>query len=434
MKTTPSAKLAAVTAFTAITSIGVTVAGDAKTIVAPPTPESKSVCDTLKTIGTFYKNADNPYIQEFKLFGRYHYQAGSIAGSDVNGDHFNSKFDIHRRARLGGSVKFAQFFKVKFESQLVADARYKGGELNWGQPDSWLAYDQAWLSFDLQKAFDLEALDKLSVTYGRQKFLMGAEVHASSKHIKTIERSALANTVYLGALPAGFTISGTKGSWKVNASVYSDVTATNKWDSIVGDWSGGEGYLLNVIKTFENDDQLIVDYFYHNDTNGPAQKPTIDGGDDWFFNKKWAASVAYQGERGPWGFMVNVIGGEHGEQTKSIREGLFYGVITQGTYWLIEDHLELVGQYQWQGSDEEEGIRAYSKDFGSGTSGAPSGGHGGDVNSGRGDSHHLVYTGLNWYLCGDNAKIMTGVEYDNLDTPDGNADAFTLWAAYRMYF
>jgi len=430
----PNKKLATATTIAVLSATIPSMAGDAKMIITPEPEPSKSVCDTLKTIGTLYKNSENPYIQEFKLFGRYQYQAGSIAGEDVNGDHFNSKFDIHRRVRLGGSMKFAQFFKLKFESQLVADGRYKGGELNWGQPDAWLAYDQAWLSFDLQKALGLDALDKLNVTYGRQKFLMGSEVHTSSKKSKTIERSALANTVYLGALPSGVTISGTKGSWKINASVYSDVAATNKWDSVIGDWSGGQGYLLNVIKTFENDDKLIVDYFYHNDTNGPAKKPSIRNGGDWFFNKKWAASIAYQGERGPWGFLINAIGGDHGEQSKSSREGLFYGVITQGTYWLIDDRLELVGQYQWQGSEEEEGIRAYSKDFGSGTAGAGTGGHGGDVNSGRGDSHHLVYTGINWYLCGDNAKFMTGVEYDNLNTPDGNADAFTLWAAYRMYF
>ena len=56
------------------------------------------------------------------------------------------------------------------------------------------------------------------------------------------------------------------------------------------------------------------------------------------------------------------------------------------------------------------------------------------MNSGRGDSHHSLYAGLNWYLCGHNAKIMTGVEYQTIDTPDGDEDATTLLLAYRMYF
>ena len=60
--------------------------------------------------------------------------------------------------------------------------------------------------------------------------------------------------------------------------------------------------------------------------------------------------------------------------------------------------------------------------------------HGGEVNSGRGDSHHSLYAGLNWYLCGDNAKFMTGVEYQQLDTAAGDASATSLLLAYRMYF
>ena len=326
-------------------------------------------------------------------------------------------------------MKFAQFFKFKMETQLVVDGRYKGGDLTWGQPDiPWAAYDQVWLSFNAQKAFNLQTLDKLSFKYGRQKFLIGPEVHTSSKKIKTIERSALANTVYHGALPAGFTVSGTKGSWKVNASVYSDVLSDSEWDSILGDWSGGQGYLLNVIKTFDNKDKLIIDAFYHHDTH---ETPAYDKGFgfDWF-NNNWVGSVAYQGKRGPWGFMGNVIVGDHTDDTSHDRGGLFYGLITQGTYSFFDDQLELVGQYQWQGSKKSEGVRAYSKDFSSGGNR----GHGGDVNGGRGDSHHLVYAGVNWYLCKDNAKVMLGVEYNNLDTPDGNADGTTLWAAYRMYF
>ena len=404
------------------------MAGEAKTVIETPEP-SKSVCDTLKTIGTLYKNSDNPYIQEFKLFGRYHYQAGTISGNDVNGDNFNDKFDIHRRARLGGSVKFAQLFKFKMETQLVMDNRYRGGDLKWGQPDiPFAAYDQVWLSFNAQKAFHIESLDKLTFTYGRQKFLIGAEVHTSSKKIKTIERSALANTVYNGALPSGFTVSGTKDSWKVNASIYSDVLSDSKWGSILGDWDGGQGYLVNAIKTFDNKDKLIIDAFYHNDTH---ETPAYDKGFgvDWF-NNDWVGSVSYTGQRGPWGFMGDVIVGDHTDDTSKDRGGLFYGFITQGTFSFLDDQLELVGLYQWQGSDRPEGVRAYSKDFSSGGNR----GHGGDVNKGRGDNHNLLYAGLNWYLCGDNAKFMFGVEYNNLDTPKGTADGTTLWAAYRMYF
>jgi len=412
--------VAVASAFTFVSTLS-GFAGEDKAVVEPPKPASISACDALKNLGKIYKNSENPYIQEWKIFGRFHYQTGYIDGTGSNDEGFHAGFDTYRRVRIGTSVKFAQYFKVLFRTQLVADGRYKGGSLEWGIPDKeWASYDEVFLSFNAQKAFSLEGLDKLDITYGRQKFLMSAEAHESSKRIKTIERSALANTVYLGALPSGLTVSGKKGSWAVSGSVYSDVWAENRWDSVIGDWSGGEGYLLNVIKTLDNKDEIIFDYLYHNDDNGPEK--------DFFFNKKWAASLAYQGERGPWGFMVNVIGGEHGDQGKKSRGGAFYGAVGQGTYWLIDDTLEAVGMYQWQGSTEDEGVVAYSKDF------AASGGHGGDVNGGRGDSHHMLYAGVNWYLCGDHSKFMFGVEYDNLQTPNGTADGTTLWAAYRMYF
>ena len=94
---------------------------------------------------------------------------------------------------------------------------------------------------------------------------------------------------------------------------------------------------------------------------------------------------------------------------------------------IIEDKLEFAASYMYQASEEDEGIRAYSRYFRAGA-------HEGDVNSGRGDSHHSIYAGLNWYLCGQNSKVQVGVQYDTLDTPDGDASATTLWGAYRMYF
>ena len=54
---------------------------------------------------------------------------------------------------------------------------------------------------------------------------------------------------------------------------------------------------------------------------------------------------------------------------------------------------------------------------------------------GSGDSYHSIYAGLNYYLCGNSSKVQVGVEYETMDQEDGDdADATTLWAAYRMYF
>jgi hypothetical protein len=92
----------------------------------------------------------------------------------------------------------------------------------------------------------------------------------------------------------------------------------------------------------------------------------------------------------------------------------------------MEDKLEAVARYAYLAGDDSAGIRTNSRYFRRD--------NGGDVNSGRGDEHHSIYAGLNYYFCGHKSKIMTGVEYETLDTDEGDADATTLWLAYRTYF
>ncbi|NWK56524.1 hypothetical protein HW115_12960 [Verrucomicrobiaceae bacterium N1E253] len=395
------------------------LAGSTTPVEAPESNPCGDWCDTLKGIGTVYKNGDNPYVQELKFFGRYQWQSAHIDGNDVNGDDFNSSFATHRRFRLGAQMKFANYFKLKANVNLVADAKHtSANSINWGFPDVASAvFDEAKLTFDAGKAFGTGGLDQLHFTYGRQKLKMSQEAHTSSKKIKTVERSALANTIYRSARPVGFTVDAAKGSWSGAFAVFSDQIAGTEWDSVIGEWSDGIGYYANVTKTFSDDSELLIDFLYHDDSG--------DALVDWF-GYDWAASVAYAGDCGRWGYMANAIVGDHGDLGNEDREGLFYGAVLMGTYWIAQDSLELVGQYQWQGSEESEGVRTNSRYFRAD--------NGGDVNSGRGDSHHSLYAGLNWYLCGDNAKIMTGVEYQNLDTPDGDADGTTLWLAFRTYF
>ena len=132
-------------------------------------------------------------------------------------------------------------------------------------------------------------------------------------------------------------------------------------------------------------------------------------------------------------FLVeSIVFGDNGDedyQGNADRTGNFWGLIIEPSVYLIEDKLEFVARYAYQGSEEDEGIRTNSRYF---RGGDPL--DGADINSGRGDSHHSIYAGLNYYFCDHYSKVLLGVEYDKLDTPDGDADAVTLWAAYRMYF
>jgi hypothetical protein len=92
----------------------------------------------------------------------------------------------------------------------------------------------------------------------------------------------------------------------------------------------------------------------------------------------------------------------------------------------VDEKLQLVGQYQYQGAAEDEGVRVNSR-YGR-ADGIT------NINSGRGDSHHSFYAGLNYYLCGHNAKLQGGIEYQTMDTPDGDFDTLTYVIAFRSFF
>lgn len=413
-------KLATAATLAVLGSAAPAIAG-APTIEATEPAPCLDWCDTLKGIGTVYKDGEG-FINEVKFFGRYQWQSAYIDGSDVNGDSFNETFATHRRFRLGGQIKFADYFKLKANVNLVQDGRHAGLDLNWGFPEIGSAFDEAKLTFDAGKAFGSGPFDALSFTYGRQKLKMSQEAHTSSKKIVTIERSALANKIYGSARPAGLTMDYKKGDWKGAFAIFDAARYDDDLDSVVGKWDSGLSYYASLTRNFHDDSSLIVDFIY-NDQDDELFVPQS--------TYEWATSIAYQGNCGKWGYIANAIVGDNGEgilgSLADDRQGLFYGAIFTGTYWIAEDTLELVGQYQWQGSEEDEGIRTNSRYFRANK-------HDGDVNSGRGDNHHSLYAGLNWYLCGHNAKIMTGVEYQTIDTPDGDADATTLLLAYRMYF
>ncbi|MFK7911338.1 MAG: hypothetical protein AB8F34_12165, partial [Akkermansiaceae bacterium] len=219
----------------------------------------------------------------------------------------------------------------------------------------------------------------------------------------------------------GLLLSAEKGNWAGTIG-YLSLDATKE----VGNWSHGNAlYLLSEHKL--DSGTLSFDLFYNLDADS-------SGDDEVGVGYEWTATVSYVTDVGNWNLLTQAIYGDNGDTSyagRKSRSGSFYGVIIEPSTYIIEDKLEFVARYAYQASSEDQGIRVNSR-YTRAT-------HGGNVNGGRGDEHHSVYAGLNWYLCDHNAKFMVGVEYDVLDTPNAggtedDADATTLWAAYRMYF
>lgn len=376
---------------------------------------SEGFCDAFVNMGKLYKNDDNPFIQEFKIHGRINFQAATFEGNDVNGRDFNNNYEEVRRLRIGTKIKFLNYFNLKFTGNMGLDNRPKGGDLDWGYEN----LDEAFIGFDIKKAFGIDSLDKLHILYGVPKFDLGGEAYESSKKIVTAERSGISNKVYVdGIRPTGFKLSAVKGDWDLLLGLYS----TEENPEFDAKWDQGFAYQGTLGYQMTDEHKLVADFLYND--SGVGQE------NQWPY--EWALSLRSEYVADRWGVMTEAFIGDNGDEgngvTNGERQGHFWAGVVTPYYYLIPDHLQLGFQYQYAGSSGDEGIRTSSRylrrqhDFGV------------DDNSGRGNEHHSFYLGLNYLLCDHNAKIMTGIQYDDLNTPNGNVTGTTLWFAYRTFF
>jgi hypothetical protein len=358
--------------------------------------------------GTLYKNADNPFLQGFQIGGRFQYQAAYLDGEDVNGRDFNDTYDEYRRVRLESKIDFLQFFSANIKLNMVNDGRPAGNDLDWGYD----TFDEAVFSFDIKKAFGAGPLDVLKLNYGRFKFNMTEEVHMSSKEIYTIERSAIANKLY-GAnnRPTGVTLDAALGKWSGTLGVFSGEDDSE----FIGGWNDGQAYYLSLAHETTDEWRFVLDLVVNDES-----------GTDDFLGYDWATAFNAIYEKDRFGTIATLVAGEN--NAAGNRGGSFHALMVMPYYWIIEDRLQAVFQYQYSGAEESEGIRTNSRYVRSQHSA------GVNVNSGRGDELHTLYAGLNFHICGDNLKIMTGIEYTSLDTPAGDVSALTYLVGFRTFF
>ena len=406
--------------------------------ILDPVPEPQGAgnwCEWLSSKpGTLYKNPDNPFIQEFGVFGRFQWQAAYLWGEDTNGYDFSDDYTEVRRFRLGAKMGFLRYFEAKANVNLVDDARNRtvvwpgNDSLGWGYED----FDEAYLGFDLGKALGLEGLDRLKLSYGRLKFELGYEARASSKELLTVERSAISNKVYGSYRPTGIHLEAASGDWSAVAGLYSTDALTRVGGNIdfIGGRNDGLAYFTSVGYQASEALSLTWDFVY-NDADPRS-------GEDNLWGYHWATSLSALYECGNWGLILDGIYGDNGSgrlgNLAPNRQGDFWGLVVMPYYWLVEDKLQGVVRYQYQGSEEDRGIRVNSRygraDHGPAVS-AP-------LTGGRGNEHHSIYGGLNWLICGHNLKVQTGLEYEWLNIPGagttGDASALTAWFGFRSFF
>ncbi len=397
-------------------------AGESKSVIEeekkPKEGNNGNWCDWLSdSPGLIYtsRRRDNPYVQTLRISGRFHYQAAYVSGTDVRGNDFNETHDEFRRARIEGRFDFLKYFRSEVNVNLVSDSRFRGQDLDWGYD----TFDEATLRFDIGRLFDSIPLDSLRLTYGRMKLKMGEEDHESSRRILTIERSAIADKIG-GDLsrPTGAMLELSKGDWDAMLGLFSGEIDR----STLAGWGAGKAYYASIAWQTTKELRLLLDYI-ENDAKG---------GED-FLGYSWGVSLGATYQQDRWGVMANLLYGDNGGEANGWsdprRQGDFHGLVVLPWYWLVEKKLQLVFRYQYQGSDESEGVRIESR-YARASHNTPAV----DLDSGYGDSHHAFYLGLNYYLCDHNAKIMAGISYDEMRARTASFDATSYLIGFRTSF
>ena len=169
--------------------------------------------------------------------------------------------------------------------------------------------------------------------------------------------------------------------------------------------------------------KFVADFLYNDSGVGQENQWTYE----------WALSLRSEYVTDRWVVMTEGFVGDNGDEangvTKAERQGHFWAAVITPYYYLIPDRLQLGFQYQYAGSTGAEGVRTSSRYLRRNHADPTV-----DVGGGRGNRHHSYYLGLNYLLCDHNAKIMTGIQYDDLNAEECKVTGTTYWFAYRTFF
>ncbi len=356
-----------------------------KTTVEPQAAEL-DLCEKIFSLPTFYKNKDNPIIQEIAFIGRYQGQY-----SAVDSDQGTSNDWDHRRARLGLKVKLFQDFELKGE---ILSELNDGGDFYDGITEAYLAY---------------KPNDAFNIFVGKVKPKFSLDWSTSSREIITLERNILINNFGID-YASGVAISGKSGNWSYNTSVTNNDINGDGGRAEFGDLDGGWSYVANVgydLKDSLGVDKAIIRLDYlHSEHESKDDLLTK-------FDDSLAASFSVK--QGPLAVNTEVLYGT-GDG------GDMLGVYIMPSYDITKK-LQVVARYTYahSGDDAIRAQRRYERSV-------PLSG------DGSGGEYNAGYLGLNYYFCKHNLKLMSGLEYSTLDggADGGDFDGWTWTTGVRI--
>jgi hypothetical protein len=374
----------------AVALSGAALAGPVSEMATAPAPAaSGDFCDVFANLGSSVY--EGGFINSVKFNGRVHLNAAYTDG-DINSADFDETYLELRRLRIGTKIQFLNDFTLVASADMNKDSARDDVSFGYAQMfDLYLKY-----SFG-----NVGSFEDVSLAYGRMKHEFTGEATVSSNELKTVERSVISNRYYGGITPTGVKLSGKTGVFTTALGVFSTEADSDE----LSDWNHSQAFYASLGYECPCGGNLVLQLL-DND---------VDAGDDDRFGYDWGASLAYTNKFGNWDLLANVITGDesNGDSTS--------GLVLMPSTFIVEDTLEFVARYEYATSDGNNlPLSRYASADGRGT---------------RFEDRQALYTGLNYYICGHNAKVQVGVEYETADGLAGvDADATTLWLGFRTSF
>ncbi len=339
----------------------------------------------IKNLWNFVNIYDNKQGDYFKFDGRL--QADSAWFDASEGEYEDA---LWRRFRFGMKGKFGAT-----TAQIEADI-----DLNGSLSDSYNRLTYAGLSWILGKNH------KLQVLKHDAKFTLDGST--SSKKLYTPQRNNLTNNLWFtaeyftgisvtGKLDDGWGYTGgvfssddSDGVSISEASYFSLITVSKKLESNQY-WQGAQ-FTVDIVYNDEDEDANTRDF-----SNVYSFSSKVDFG-DWDLWTDVAMGNGYLGQSDIWGVVVMPLY----KQSETLQ-------------WAI--------RYTYLDSDQQNGLRL--------------GRYESSIVSGRGDTYHEFYGGINWLLDGHKVKFQAGIQYTDMndDAVDGGEyEGWGLTTTFRTYW
>ncbi len=324
--------------------------------------------------------------------GRAQFQFGYVSpDSDIPGTPTNdySTFEL-RRLRIGTQGDLYQ--NLKFDIRI--SALPEGADLNYAT----LVYT---------------GLEGMEIGVGKNDMTLSMEDAVSSTAIITVERSYASN-LFDPPKSVGVWAEGETGPFGLFLGAFN---GENENDNPLD--SDDDSHLaFNFRAGFDASGSLpdgigagvFFDTVQNQDNDSPGAYP---------FESSY--SLGAEIEAGPFGLMGNILWGTLTENDNNVT-----GFVVMPWLYLTEK-LQIVARYDYLESDKPEGIGVPSRYIGRAAIG--------DSPAALGDKWESVYAGANYYISGNNLKVMSGLEWSELTQSGITAvDAITLYGALRMRF